>query len=126
VPLLSSLDEMSVDQLRDVAFRAVKVTSLLEKRCISASTKSLIFHYDQSRELETSEEELGEVIQWSWLLGDGIHLVSMLDKGRMVIWNIIERRRVRSILIGGQMHCWDHRADSDGITIIANVEIEFE
>ncbi|PVF98811.1 hypothetical protein CPB86DRAFT_340668 [Serendipita vermifera] len=125
VPLPSSLDEMSVDQLVETVFRAVKITSLLEKESITVSKASMTFYAIEAREPETPEEVEND-IEWGWLLSDGIHLVSMSRQGQMVIWNIMEKRRVREINIGGEMHCWDHRIDSTGITFIANAGVEDE
>ncbi|CAG8739263.1 13749_t:CDS:2, partial [Acaulospora colombiana] len=60
VPLSSTLEEMSINQLAEAVFRAVKITSLLEKKSIAASQGSMIFYAIESHEPGASFEETVE------------------------------------------------------------------
>ena len=87
-----------------------------------------IFYEPDSLSLELTKslvdwKRRAEPVLWTWMLDDGVHMLSMSLGGIMRLWNLTTKNIVVSLDVMGAPLCWDCWIDEDGITLLVNSEV---
>jgi hypothetical protein len=115
----STPSEVSVDQYRRAVFTSLK----LEAKWTRAELRIDPISSRVYRTPDWMSSELANHRQiWVWPLSDGLHFVSMSIEYHLKLWDIATGNIEQTIAVGGHPLCWDYHLDSEGVTLIANVQ----
>ncbi|PVF98814.1 hypothetical protein CPB86DRAFT_784457 [Serendipita vermifera] len=124
VKLSASIHEIQVEALKESIAKAMKLDRVLTEKKLDEPARvwELVPPPDQCRQQADSEGPDPQL--WTWLLEDGIHLMSMSKSGLMRLWNMPNKNVLSIVDVQGVPLCWDHSMDELGITMIVNTEPE--
>ncbi|KAG8821366.1 hypothetical protein FRC19_007892 [Serendipita sp. 401] len=121
-PLPTSPDtwkRSTVDELRYLARRSLHLNDEFARKHVGGFREIYSLDVENIAASAGIMQPLDEV-ENAWLLLDGAHCITLSSEGIMILWHLESRQPLAFLSIEGRLACWDHQADNEGITVIAN------
>jgi hypothetical protein len=115
------LEQLDISQLRTAILRTLKLDLKWSGRgeidpsptwCLQIDTASL-------NELPAR----GRAVTSVWFLGDGIHLICVVNDTLVQLWNLLSNKSILTFDVGGRLMEVSHYSDKDHLLIAGSVSV---